>query len=177
MIFDQGRKEGRIYFSCTWAVALILNDVWMWPEREREGGEGDDETDLMVSTTPTHPLFSKVKSESFVSKEEWQGAPDTPPPPIIIHSSCACLPDCDSGVSACLSEEGFGEGWWFGGIREENWEYLLWKRKWEKEKKRKENGNHFQDVGYYNLYIYTQLHVYIPTCSHIIVVKWVDVFK
>lgn len=76
---------------------------------EGEGGEGHDETDLMVSTPPIHPLFSKVESESFDSEEEWQGAPDTPLPPIIILSSSPCLPDCDSGVSACLSEEGLGE--------------------------------------------------------------------
>lgn len=92
-------------------------------EGEREGWEGDDETDLMVSTPPTHTLFSKVKSESFDSKEEWQEAPDTPPPPIIIPSSSPCLPDYDSGTCACLSEEGLGEGWCFGGIRDKNREY------------------------------------------------------
>lgn len=35
VIFDNERKEGRMYFSCVRAVALILNDVCMWTERER----------------------------------------------------------------------------------------------------------------------------------------------
>lgn len=51
--------------------------------REERGNDGD----LMVST---HPPFSKVKSESFDSK--WQGAPDTPPPPIILPSPASCPP-------------------------------------------------------------------------------------
>lgn len=54
---------------------------------EREGGEGVDETDLMVFTPPTHPLLSKVKTESFDSKEARQGASYTPPTPIITPSS------------------------------------------------------------------------------------------
>lgn len=59
------------------------------------GGEGDDETDLMVSTPPIRSLFSKVKFKSFDSKEEWKGVPETPPPPPIIPSSSSCPPDCD----------------------------------------------------------------------------------
>lgn len=52
----------------------------MWIEGERGRGRwerGDEETDLMVFTPPSHPLLSKVKSESFDSKREWQGDSDT----------------------------------------------------------------------------------------------------